>query len=104
MTRLTKGLVLAVAIAAAAAVFGMAGSAGATSILVVDDDYAQCPNAADHDDHAAIADASPGDTILVCPGDYRGEGTIQVDQRVSLVGYTPRMVSMAACADESGMR
>jgi nitrous oxidase accessory protein NosD len=102
VTRLTKGLVLVAAIAAAAAAFGLAGGARAASIIVVDDDYAQCPNAAETTITQAIADASPGDTILVCPGDYRGEGTIQVDQRVSLVGYTPRMVSMATCADEIG--
>ena len=104
MTRLKKGLVLAVAIAAAAAAFGMAGGAGATSILVVDDDYAQCPNAGYTAIGDAIAAASPGDTILVCPGDYTGEGTILVGQRLSLVGYTPHMVSMAAARTRSGTR
>lgn len=40
--------------------------------LVVDDDRVQCKDAAFTTLAAAIAVASPGDTILVCPGTYAG--------------------------------
>jgi nitrous oxidase accessory protein NosD len=99
--RVKRGLVLAAFVAAVAAL-GTTAGAGATSILVVDDDAAQCPNAGYADITTAIGAASPGDTILVCPGDYSGEGNIVVTQRLSLVGYTPRFASLSACADEAG--
>jgi parallel beta-helix repeat protein len=53
--------------------------------LVVDDDRAQCKDAAFTTLVAAIAAASPGDTILVCPGTYAG----------ALVDKSVRLYSLA---------
>jgi parallel beta-helix repeat protein len=99
--RLKRGLVVA-ALAATAATFGTAGGSAAVTTRLVDDDNAQCPNALYNAVGDALADASDGDTIIVCPGDYTGEGNIVVDKRLSLVGYTGKVVNMATCADDTG--
>ena len=39
--------------------------------LIVDDDLAECPNAQFTSINAAVAAASPGGTIRVCPGEYK---------------------------------
>lgn len=52
--------------------------------LVVDDDRVQCKDAAFTTLVAAIAAASPGDTILVCPGTYAGA---LVDKSVRLYSF-----------------
>ena len=44
--------------------------------LVVDDDHLQCPTATFTSINAAIAAASPGDTIQVCPGTYNEQVNI----------------------------
>ena len=90
------------ALVAAFVAVATTGGAGATSIILVDDDSAQCPNAGYTAVADAIAAAGAGDTIIVCPGDYRGEGNLVVDKRLSLVGYTDKVVNMATCADEAG--
>jgi parallel beta-helix repeat protein len=90
-----RGLLLA-ALAATAAALGTAGGAGAASILVVDDDFAQCPNAGYTDIAAAVGDATDGDTILVCPGTYV---QTTIDRRLSLVGWTPALTSLNQCSD-----
>jgi parallel beta-helix repeat protein len=41
------------------------------SMLIVDDDKVQCPNAQFTSINAAVLAAAPGDTILVCPGLYK---------------------------------
>jgi parallel beta-helix repeat protein len=41
------------------------------SMLIVDDDKVQCPNALFTSINAAVLAAAPGDTILVCPGLYK---------------------------------
>jgi nitrous oxidase accessory protein NosD len=76
---------------------GTSRSAGATTVLVVDDDGAQCPNAGYSVIAAAIADASPGDTILVCPGSYN---QTTVDKRLTLVGHTQELTNPGRCADD----
>ena len=38
------------------------------SVLIVDDDKVQCPNAQFTSISAAVAAAAPGGTIRVCPG------------------------------------
>src|SRR5437588_10490928 len=52
--------------------------------LVVDDDQAPFPNATYTSINAAILAAMPGDTIKVCPGDYKE--TVLVDKPVALRG------------------
>jgi nitrous oxidase accessory protein NosD len=93
-----RGLLLA-ALAAVAAVLGTPGGAGAASILVVDDDGAQCPNAGFTTIADAIAAATAGDTILVCPGDYTPDGATTVDRRLSLVGWTTPLPALNQCSD-----
>jgi nitrous oxidase accessory protein NosD len=84
-----------VALIVAAGLLGMARSAGAIATLVVDDDGAECPSAGYASIDTAIAAASPGDTILVCPGTYPAT---TVDKRVSLVGYTQQLTKLSTCA------
>ncbi len=93
-----RGLLLLVLIAAG----GLIGSApvGASSaVLVVDDDGAQCPNAAYTDIASAIAAANPGDTVLVCPGTY--DETPTIDKQLNLRGYTPDLSSSSKCTDRT---
>ena len=74
---------LAIALPAAAVGVAVVGP----RTLVVDDDKQQCPNAAYTSITAAIAAASPGDTIRVCAGLYRE--TVVVDKAsLSLRGAT----------------
>jgi nitrous oxidase accessory protein NosD len=47
-----------------------AGTASASATLLVDDDGAQCPNADYTSIQAAVDAASPGGTVIVCPGVY----------------------------------
>jgi nitrous oxidase accessory protein NosD len=81
---------------ATAFALGSLGSARASVVLLVDDDGAECPTAAYSDIGIAIADASPGDTIAVCPGTY---GPTTVDKRVTLSGYTSDLSKKNKCAD-----
>jgi nitrous oxidase accessory protein NosD len=57
-----------------------------SAALVVDDDRAQCPKATYTSINLAVQAASPGDTIKVCPGDYKE--TVLVDKTVQLRGST----------------
>src|SRR4051794_14410190 len=76
---------------------GSLGSARASTVLLVDDDGAQCPTAAYSDINTAIGAADVGDTILVCPGTY---GATTVDKRVTLSGYTKDLSGkLSACSD-----
>jgi parallel beta-helix repeat protein len=65
-----KRTILLVATLATAFGLGAAHATAAAHNLVVDDDKAQCPNAQYTTIQAAVAAASPGDTIKVCPGTY----------------------------------
>src|SRR5688572_19660743 len=50
---------------------GVAASSGdGPNMFIVDDDLAQCPNAAFTSIQAAVVASGPGDQIRVCPGDY----------------------------------
>jgi nitrous oxidase accessory protein NosD len=62
--------------------------------LVVDDDFVQCPNATYPTITAAMFAAMPGDTIKVCPGDYKE--TVLVNKTVQLRGST--QTSNGRCA------
>ncbi len=87
------------AVAAAAAVFATAGGAGAASVIVVDDDGAQCPAATQTAIADAVAAATEGDTILVCPGTYP---QTTVDKRLTLIGFTQQLTDLARCTDDVG--
>jgi parallel beta-helix repeat protein len=64
-----------IAVFAASLVFGGSSRAG-TTVLVVDNDGADCPKADFTMIQAAVVAASPGDTILVCAGTYHERVTI----------------------------
>src|ERR687888_680955 len=63
--------------------------------LIVDDDHMQCPNATFMSINQAVAAASPGYTIKVCPGIYR-ENVI-VDKQLTFLGQT--QASDGRCAN-----
>jgi parallel beta-helix repeat protein len=74
-----------------------ARSAQALSVLLVDDDGAQCPSAGYTTISDAIAAADPGDTIVVCPGTY---DATTVDKRLTLSGYTADLsTKLSKCSD-----
>ncbi|MCA1555644.1 MAG: hypothetical protein LC747_03040, partial [Acidobacteria bacterium] len=54
----------------------------------MDNDFADCPNAGFNSIQAAVAAASAGDTILVCPGNYYG--------RVLISGHAKDGISVIA--------
>lgn len=60
---------------ALAAVSAVAPSVAHASTWTVDDDRAQCPNAAFTSIQAAVDQAAPWDTVVVCDGDY-GEASV----------------------------
>jgi hypothetical protein len=73
LTRRTLVLAFVIAFLASAVPLGTRVFA---ATLVVDDDHIQCPTAAFASINAAIAFASPGDTIQVCPGTYNEQVNI----------------------------
>ena len=80
----------------AVALFACLGTAHAASVtLTVDDDGAQCPSAPYSSIEDALADASPGDTIVVCPGTY---DPTEIDVSVTLRGFT-QVPSADDCAN-----
>jgi parallel beta-helix repeat protein len=81
---------------ATALALGSLGSARASAVLLVDDDGAECPTALYADIDSAVAAASAGDTIVVCPGNY---GAATVDKRLILSGYTSDLSKKNKCAD-----
>src|SRR5215208_4297547 len=66
----------------------LAPQARAGNTLVVDNDFADCPNAGFNSIQAAVAAASAGDAILVCPGSYYG--------RVLISGHAKDGISLIA--------
>lgn len=75
------------ALGGVAVAFGFTVPQARAATLRVDDDLAQCPVAAYTAIQDAVDAASPGDTILVCPGSYHE--SVQVDRRVTLRARTP---------------
>jgi parallel beta-helix repeat protein len=57
-----------------------ATSSGATNVLVVDNDRAECPAAEFTAIQAAVTAAAPGDKILVCAGTYHERVLITKDE------------------------
>ena len=56
--------------------------------LLVDDDKVQCPRAAFTSIQAAVTAASPGSTILVCPGVYPEQ--VRIDKPLTIIGIDVR--------------
>jgi parallel beta-helix repeat protein len=71
--------------------------AGGGRTLVVDDDRAQCRNAGFTTIQAAVAAATPGDRIRVCPGVY---SATTVDKALRLEGATTRL-GVKRCVDRA---
>ena len=87
---------IATVIVGAVALAVLVGTArAATTTRIVDDDGAQCSTATYTTIDDAIADANPGDTVVVCPGDY---AAATVSTRVTLRGFTPDLSSPSSCA------
>ncbi len=77
-------------------------AAQASSTLVVDDNHVQCPSAPYSTISAAVAAASPGDTIQVCAGIY--PETVTVDKQLTFEGAhagTDARTSRGGLATES---
>jgi hypothetical protein len=59
-------------------------------MFIVDDDGAECPNAAFTSVQAAVAAAGPGDQVKVCPGLYQEQVTIPAGKdRLTLFSQVP---------------
>jgi nitrous oxidase accessory protein NosD len=81
--------------------FGLLGAthlADAATVWVVDDDGAQCPSAGFTTIADAITAASPGDTIVVCPGSY---AATTITKRLTLSGFTGELSNLKKCADST---
>lgn len=63
------------AAAAAAVIAVLAPSTAVASTWTVDDDKADCPNASFTSIQAAVDQAAPWDTIVICPGSYEEQST-----------------------------
>lgn len=88
------------AFAVALGSFAFTASAGAAT-LAVDDDRAECPNAAYTSIQSAIDAAASGDTIAICPGKYaEGPGSIgsnglTITKRLALKGAGADLVTIS---------
>ena len=56
------------------------------TVLTVDNDFAQCPDAQYNSIQLAVTAAHPGDTIRVCPGTYAEQ--VQIDKSLRIEGIT----------------
>src|SRR3954470_10581378 len=63
------------AVVTAAVLAALAPSTAFASTWTVDDDKADCPNARFTSIQAAVDQAAPWDTVVVCPGLYREQST-----------------------------
>jgi hypothetical protein len=93
LTRLARAAVVAVL-----ALSVPASAASAATTRVVDDDHAQCPNAAFTSIQAAVNAAAAGDTIAICAGTYRetaGPGdpnAVRIDKPLTVRGAGANLV------------
>jgi hypothetical protein len=90
---------------AAAPVLVFAGGASAATTRLVDDNKAECPNAAFTSIQSAVNAAAAGDTVAVCPGTYReavGLGdlnALRIDRSLTLRGAGADLVRIEPSAD-----
>ncbi len=73
-----------------------------TTVIVVDDDRADCPNADFNSIQAAVEAAAPGDRILVCAGTYHEQVTVPKDGLSLLAKGKPGEVVVDAHGHEAG--
>jgi parallel beta-helix repeat protein len=72
------------------------------TVIVVDDDRVECPNADFTSIQAAVAVAEPGDRILVCAGTYHEQVTVQKDAISLFAKGKPGEVIIDAHGHEAG--
>src|ERR1041385_5416731 len=80
----SKKLALLSALAVALIIGSGVRKAAAATTILVDDDLVQCPTATFTSINAAVAVASPGDTIQVCAGTYNE--VVQVSKTLTILG------------------
>ena len=80
----SKKLALLSALAVALIIGSGVRKAAAATTILVDDDLVQCPTATFTSISAAVAVASPGDTIQVCAGTYNE--VVQVSKTLTILG------------------
>ena len=73
-----------------------------TTVIVVDDDRVECPNADFTSIQAAVVAAAPGDRILVCAGTYHEQVTVPKDGLSLLAKGKPGEVVVDAHGHEAG--
>jgi hypothetical protein len=79
-----KKLAVLIGLASIIVIGSAAGKVAVAATLTVDDDLVQCPAATFTSIGAAVAVASPGDTIKVCAGTYNE--VVQVDRTLIILG------------------
>ena len=93
---------LVAAIIVLAATLGLRAGPAAAAALTVDDDRSQCPSAEFTSIQAAVSDrrATPGTTVLVCPGHYR-EVVVVATPGLNLRALGTPGAAPGACFDDS---
>lgn len=93
---------LVVAVIVLAAALGLRAAPAAAATLTVDDDRSQCPTAEFTSIRAAVSDrrATPGATVLVCPGHYR-ESVVVATPGLTLRALGAPGAAPGPCFDEN---
>jgi len=96
-------LILALAVLASP---GLAPSADAQTTIIVDDDFFNCVDGLTPNWYtisAAVADASPGDTIRVCEGDYTEPSMTIYDNELTITSSGPAVTHVHWTGDMAAM-
>jgi len=95
-------LIVAVAVLASP---GLAAPVDAQTTIIVDDDFVNCVDGLSPDWHTisfAVADASPGDTIRVCEGDYTEPSMTIYDNELTIEGSGASVTHVHWSGDPGG--